>query len=85
MKPNPKINGPIHTDFKTIRNVVSSAIEAKTCENFSNVKIYIGIQPSLITLDHKQPATHLKTYNYTTEGLVNSGKKPKRSKIWYMK
>ena len=40
---------------------------------------------ALITLDHKQPATPLKTDNFTTEGFVTSGMKPKRSKTWYMK
>ena len=28
IKPNPKINGPIHTECKEIRNVVSSAAES---------------------------------------------------------
>ena len=41
--------------------------------------------PALIVLDHKQPATPLKTDNYTIEGFVKSGMKPKRSKMWDMK
>ena len=36
MKPNPKRNSPIHTDCKTIRYVVSSALEAETCGTFKN-------------------------------------------------
>ena len=43
------------------------------------------MQPYLITLDHEQPATPPKTDNSTTEGFVNSGIKPKRSKTWDMK
>ena len=43
------------------------------------------MKPSLITLDHKKPATPLKTYNSMTEGFVNSGMKPERSKTWDMK
>ena len=38
IKPNPKINGPIHTECKTIHNVVSSAAEAETCGTFINGK-----------------------------------------------
>ena len=43
------------------------------------------MKPDLITLDHKKPATPLKTDNSTTEGFVNSGMRPKRSKTWDMK
>ena len=43
------------------------------------------MRPSLITLDHKQPAKPLKTDNYTTKGFLNSGMKPKHSKTWSMK
>ena len=43
------------------------------------------MRPALITLEHKQPETPLKTDNYTIEGFVNSGMKPKRSKIRDMK
>ena len=80
IKPNPEITGPIHIECKTIHNVVSSAAEAEKCGTFNNGKIAIGMRPALITLDHKQPATPLKTDNSTTEGFVNSGMKPKRSK-----
>ena len=43
------------------------------------------MQPDLITLDNKQPATPLKTDNSTTESFVKLGMKPKYSKTWYMK
>ena len=36
-------------------------------------------------LDHKQPATPLKTENYATEGFVNLGMNPKHSKTWDIK
>ena len=85
MKPNPEINGPIHTECKTIQNFVSSEAEAETCGTFNNVKIDIDMQSSLIALDHKQPETPLKGNNSTTEGFVNLGMKPKRSKAWDMK
>ena len=43
------------------------------------------MQPELIALDHKQPATTLKTEISTTELFVNLGMRPKRSKTWVMK
>ena len=85
MKPNPKRNSPIHIECKTVRNVVSSATEAETCGTFNNGKTAIGMRIPLITSDHKQAATPLKTDNSMIEGFVNSGMKPKRSKKWEMK
>ena len=41
--------------------MVSSAAESEMCETLNNVKIALGIQTVLIALDHKQPATPLKT------------------------
>ena len=54
--------------------------EAETCGTFNNGKTVIYMRQDLITLDHKKPATPLKTDNSTTEGFVNSGMKPKHSK-----
>ena len=64
---------------------MSSSAEAETCGTFNKRKTSIYTLTELITLDHKQPATHLKTDNSTTEGFVNLGMKPKRSKTWDMK
>ena len=85
VKPTPKINVTIYSECKSIRNVVSSAEDSETCGAFDNRKITIGMGAALIVLDHKQPATPLKTDNSITEGFVNSGMKPKRSKTWDMK
>ena len=51
-KPNPERKGPIHTECKTTRNVVSSAAETETCGTFKNVRTAISMQPDLITLEH---------------------------------
>ena len=51
----PKRNVNIHKECKKIRNVVSSAAEAKMCGEFNDVKTSIHIQPALITLYHRQP------------------------------
>ena len=65
IKPNPERNGTIHTECKTIRNIISLAAEAETCGTFNKAQTYIYIKTSLISLDHKQPATPLKTDNST--------------------
>ena len=80
IKPNPKRKDPIHTECKTIHNIVSSAAEVKTCGTLNNGKTAIGMQPALIEWDQKQPATPLKTDNYTTGVFLNLGMKPKPSK-----
>ena len=85
VKLTPKQNGTIHTDCKTILNVVSLEAEYETCVTFNNVKIAIGMQPALITLDHKKIATPIQTENSTTEGFFNYGMIPKRSKTCDMK
>ena len=64
---------------------MSSSVEAETHGTFNNGKTAIGMKPALIPLDHKKPVTPLKTDNSTTEGFVNSGIKPKRSKTWDIK
>ena len=88
IKPNPKRNGPIHTESKTTHNCVSSAAETETYDTFNNRKTAIGMQPALITLDHEKPEIPLKIDNYMTEGFVSSGMKQKCSKkrdmIWHL-
>ena len=66
IKHNPKINGPIHTECKTIRNFLYSAAEVESCENFNSGKKVINMKPALIILDHKKPAKPIKSDNYTT-------------------
>ena len=85
IKPNPERNSPIHTECKTIQNVVSSAGEDETYGTFKNGKTAISMRPALFALDHKQPATLLKTENSTREGFVNLGMNPKLSKTWDIK
>ena len=53
----------MHTECKTIRNVVFYAAEAETFGTFNNWKTAIGMRPTLITLDHEQPETPPKTDN----------------------
>ena len=39
IKPTTKRNVPIHTECKTIHNIVSSAAESETCRNSNNGKL----------------------------------------------
>ena len=50
VKISTKQNGPIHTEWKTIHNVVSSASDGETCGASNNGKTAICIQPDLIAL-----------------------------------
>ena len=72
-------------ECKTIRNIVSSTSEGKTCGTFNNGRTTIDIQPTLITLDQKQPSKPFKTDNSATEGFLILVMKPKCSKILYLK
>ena len=69
VKTTPKINSRIHTECKTIHNMVYSEAEDKTCGGFNNGKRDIGMRPYLIALYHKKPATTLKIENSPTEGF----------------
>ena len=73
IKPNPERNRRIHIECKKILNVVSSTAKTETCGTFNNGKTTISMRTDLISLEHKQPSTHLKNDNYTTEGFVKSG------------
>jgi hypothetical protein len=84
-KPNPRPNGPIHTECRTLRHVVSSAAEAECGGLFHNSQNAIPIRDTLIAMGHPQPPTPIKTDNLTTLGIVTSLMKPKRSKSWDMR
>ena len=68
-KPNPKPNGPIHTECKTILNagVFGNAHQAIICRR------------ALIELNHPQPPTPIKTDNSTTYNFVHSNLRQKRN------
>jgi hypothetical protein len=83
--PKPKPNGPIHTECRTLRSVVSSAAEAECGGLYHNSQNAIPIRDSLIAIGHPQPPTPIKTDNSTALGIVTSLMKPKRSKTWDMR
>ena len=81
----PPPNGPIHTECRTIRNVVASAAEAETAGLFGNSQIAVVIRRALQSLDHPQPPTPIKTDNSTANSFVHSNIRQKRSKTWDMR
>ena len=70
--PSPQRIGPVHTECKTIRNVVASAAEAETAAIISNSQIAIPIRRALEALGHPQPPTPIKTDNTTAHSFVHA-------------
>ena len=83
--PIPKPNGPLHTECKTIRNVMSSAAEAETIGIFHNAKTAVPIRTALEELGHPQPPTTIRTDNSTSHGILTSTIRQKRSKAFDMR
>ena len=65
----PTMNWPILIECKILRQVVSSAAEAKTTGLYHAARSSITIRTFLLNLDHPQPPTPLKTDNSTANAL----------------
>ena len=64
-------NGPVLTECKTIRHVVSSAADAETAALFHNAQSARPIRHILISLGHSQPPTPLKTDSATANAFIH--------------
>jgi hypothetical protein len=84
-KPTPRLNGPIHTECRTLHSVVASAAEAECGGLFHNSQTAIPIRNTHIAIGHPQPPTPIKTDNTTALGIVTSLMNPKRFKTWDMR
>ena len=80
-----RFNAPIHTECRTIRNVVSSAAEAECAALFHNCTVAVGIRNALTGLGHPQQRTDVITDNSTANSFVHSEMRVKRSKSWDMR
>ena len=80
--PNPTLNGPILTECRTVRNVMSLAAEAETIGVFQNEKVGVPIKKSLIELNHPQPPATIRTDNSTSHGILTSTIRQKRFKAF---
>ena len=81
----PKPNGLILVECRTLNHVVASAAEAETGGLCHNGQTIIPIRRTLIELGHHQPPTPLKTDNSTATGFVHKSMRQKRSKSWDMR
>ena len=74
------INGPIAVNAKIIKNVMSSASEAKIGALYMNAKLAVPMRTTLAELGHPQPPTPIQTDNSTANGIVNSTIRQNQSK-----
>jgi hypothetical protein len=78
-------NGPVHTECKTIRNVLASAAEAELAGLFHNGQMAIALRHALLELGHPQPPTPIQTDNSTACGIVTSSIRQRKSKSMDMR
>ena len=76
----PILNGAIHVECKTLKYVVSSAVEAEVGSIFHNFQVAIPIQTILHALNHLQPPRPVQTNNTTAKGFKYDNIHQKRSK-----
>ena len=69
-----RTNGPVDVLCKTIKNVVSSAAEAKTESIYMSAKHACPMRTALIELGHPQPikGTPFETDNSTAQSILTS-------------
>ena len=81
----PTMNGAILVACTTMREVISSAVEAKLGAFLHNGKAVAPICTTLEELGHTQPPTPLQTNNTTAIGISSNNIKQKRSKAMGMR
>ena len=80
-----RFNAPLHTECRTIKNVVSSAAEAECAALFHNCMVKVGIRHALAGLGHPQQQTDVFTDNSLANSFIHSTMWVKRSKSWDMR
>ena len=76
------MNGAIHVECKTLRNVVSSSAEVETAGVYHNAQVALPIRILLQALNHTQPPTPIKTDNSTANGFIYDNIHKNISKSW---
>ena len=87
-KGTPTSNGPILTECKTLKSVVSSAAEAETGGTYINAQNVIPLRHILETVfQHPRPVlgSPIITDNLTSKGILTHLIKPHKSKTWDMR
>ena len=89
---NDDVNGPVYVFCSTIKNVVSSAAEAKTAGTHMGATNACPMITALEEMGHPQPKTGspIETDNSTAHGVLNSKMRQKLSKsfdvrCWWVK
>ena len=81
----PPINGPVPNIAHIIKNVMSSATEAKLAALYIVAKEYVYICLVLEEMGHPQPPTPIQTNNSTAKSVINNTIQPKRTKVMDMR
>ena len=77
---NNVLNAPIHVECKTLKHVIFSAAECETGGIFINGQNAIPLRAILISINHSQPPTPIKTDNNALLGYVHDNIQLKKSK-----
>ena len=80
-----RLNGPVHTLCKILRNIVSSAAECEITGAFENGQDATVIRQTLIKMGHPQPLTLIQVDNTTAQRFIDGTIKEKRTKSIDMK
>lgn len=81
----PRLNGPIHTLCRILKNIVSSAAECEIAAAFENGRDATVIRRTLIEMGHSQPPTPIQVDNTTAQRFIDGTIKEKRTKSIDMK
>ena len=73
---SPKPNGILHSEYKTLRNIIAFTVEAKLGALFHNGQLAEPILTFLDEIGYLQLSTSLKTNNSTVAGIFNSSIRP---------
>ena len=76
----PKLNNPIHVEYKYLRHTNASAAEVEVGGLVHNCQTTISIRNCLILMGHPQPPTHIKTDNTTAKDFTYNNIAIKKSK-----
>eukprot|EP00957_Ditylum_brightwellii_P066297 5032543-Ditylum_brightwellii.AAC.2 len=77
-------NGAVHTECKTLCNVVCPTAEAECSGLFHNTQMAVVICNMFIDMGHPQEPTRVKTDNNTANSFVHASMQVKHSKLWDM-
>jgi hypothetical protein len=81
----PPNNGAIHTVSSILKNVMSSATEAKFAGLFHNARDGASLQTALVEMGQPQPPTPIQTDNSCAAGITNGTVCQRKSKAMDMR